>query len=75
MERGAARSDALTEHQARERQPGLDRRRERHALRVGCFVIHDADAKRADMLMVVIGCSRDDIYRTHCAFPDDQPRS
>lgn len=31
---------------------------------VGNFVIHDADAKRADMLMIVIGCSREVGYRT-----------
>ena len=43
--------------------------------RVGDFVIHDSDAKRADMLMVVIGCSRDGIYRTRYAFPGEQPRS
>ena len=43
--------------------------------RVGYFVIHDADAKRADMLMVVTGCSRDGIYQTRYAFPDAQPRS
>ena len=43
--------------------------------RVGDFVIHDADAKRASMLMVVTGCSRDGIYRTRYAFPEKQPRS
>lgn len=42
---------------------------------VGDFVIHDADAKRADMLMVVTGCSREGIYRTRYAFPEEQPRS
>ena len=42
--------------------------------RVGDFVIHDADAKRADMLMVVTGYSREGIYRTRYAFPDEQPR-
>ena len=31
--------------------------------RVGDFVIHDSDVKRADLLMVVIGCSRQGIYR------------
>ena len=43
--------------------------------RVGDFVIHDADAKRADMMMVVIGCSHEGIYRTRYVFPDEQPRS
>lgn len=43
--------------------------------RVGDLVIHDADAKRTDMLMVVTGCSRDGIYRTRYAFPEQQPRS
>ena len=38
--------------------------------RVGDFVIHDSDAKRADMLMVVIGCSHEGIYRTRYAFPE-----
>lgn len=42
---------------------------------VGDLVIHDADAKRADMLMVVIGCNRQGIYRTRYVFPDEQPRS
>jgi hypothetical protein len=37
------------------------------------FVIHDADAKRADMLMIVIGCSREGVYRTRYAFPEAQP--
>ena len=43
--------------------------------RVGDFVIHDSDAKRADMLMVAIGCSRQGIYRTRYAFPEEQPRA
>lgn len=43
--------------------------------RVGDYVIHDADAKRADMLMVVTGRSRVGVYRTRCAFPDTLPRS
>ena len=43
--------------------------------RVGDFVIHDSDAKRADMVMVVIGCSRQGIYRTRYAFPEEQPRA
>ena len=43
--------------------------------RVGDFVIHDSDAKRADMLMVVIGCSRQGIYRTRYAFPEEQRRA
>ena len=43
--------------------------------RAGDFVIHDADAKRIDMLMVVISCSRDGIYRTRYAFTNEQPRS
>ena len=43
--------------------------------RVGDIVIHDDDAKRADMLMVVIGVSRAGIYRTRYAFPAGQPRA
>jgi hypothetical protein len=43
--------------------------------RVGDVVIHDSDAKRADMLMVVIGCSRQGIYRTRYAFPEERPRA
>lgn len=42
---------------------------------VGDYVIHDADAKRTDMLMVVTGRSRDGIYRTRYAYPAEQPRS
>jgi hypothetical protein len=42
---------------------------------VGDFVVHDADAKRVDMLMVVTGCGRDGLYRTRYAFPDQQPHS
>lgn len=30
----------------------------------GDFVLHDADAKRADMLMVVIGFTRDGLVKT-----------
>lgn len=41
--------------------------------RVGDFVIHDSDAKRADMVMVVIGCSRQGIYRTRYSFPEEHP--
>ena len=43
--------------------------------RVGDFVIHNSDAKRADMLMVVIGCTLQGIYRTRYAFPEEQPRA
>ena len=43
--------------------------------RVGDVVIHDSDAKRADMLMIVIGCSRLGVYRTRYAFPEEQPRA
>ena len=43
--------------------------------RVGDVVIHDSNAKRADMLMVVIGCSRQGIYRARYAFPEEQPRA
>ena len=39
--------------------------------RVGDLVIHAADAKRADMLMVVIGCSREGIYWTRYALPEE----
>ncbi|MBK7615598.1 MAG: hypothetical protein IPJ08_14405 [Burkholderiales bacterium] len=46
-----------------------------HLWQAGDLVIHDADAKRADMLMVVIGCNRQGIYRTRYAFPDEQPRA
>ena len=43
--------------------------------RVGDFVIHDSDAKRADMLMIVIRCSRPGVYRTRYAFPEELPRA
>lgn len=42
---------------------------------VGDYVIHDADAKRADMLMMVLGRSASGIYRTRYAYPADQPKS
>lgn len=42
---------------------------------VGDYVVHDDDAKRADMLMVVIGRSKAGIYRTRYAFPEALPRS
>lgn len=32
--------------------------------RVGCYVIHDCDAKKAEMLMQVVGFSRDGYVRT-----------
>lgn len=32
--------------------------------RRGCLAIHDADAKREDMLMVVIGFDRDGLVKT-----------
>ena len=43
--------------------------------RVSDVVIHDSDAKRADMLMVVIGCTRQAVYRTRFAFLEEQPRA
>lgn len=43
--------------------------------RVGDFVIHDLDAKRADKVMVVIGCSRQGVYRTRHSLPEEQPRA
>jgi hypothetical protein len=42
--------------------------------KVGDLVIHDSDAKRADMLMIVIGHDRTGIFRTRYAFPWAQPR-
>jgi hypothetical protein len=42
---------------------------------IGDHVIHDADAKRHDMLMIVVGRSKAGVYRTRCAFPAEQPRS
>ena len=42
--------------------------------RPGDLVVHDCDAKRADMLMLVLGCNRQGIYRTRYAFPERQPR-
>lgn len=41
----------------------------------GDVVIHDADAKRADMLMVVVGRSRAGVYRTRYLFPSEQPKN
>lgn len=43
--------------------------------RPGDYVIHDADAKHADMLMVVLGRSASGVYRTRYAYPAEQPRS
>ena len=43
--------------------------------KTGDYVIHDSDAKQADMLMVVIGRSRDGGFRTRYAFPSELPRS
>lgn len=45
------------------------------AWKAGDLVIHDADAKRPDMLMIVLGCSRTGVYRTRYAFPAKQPKS
>lgn len=42
--------------------------------KVGDLVIHDSDAKRADMLMIVIGQDRSGIFCTRYAFPWMQPR-
>jgi hypothetical protein len=42
---------------------------------VGDHVIHDADAKQANMLMIVTGRSRVGVYRTRYAFPLQQPKS
>lgn len=39
---------------------------------VGDLVLHDADAKRADMLMVVVGYARDGLVRTR--YVDDGRR-
>lgn len=41
----------------------------------GDLVIHDSDAKRADMLMIVIDQDASGVYRTRYAFPWAQPRS
>lgn len=43
--------------------------------RAGDYVVHDADAKRSDMLMVVLGRSASGVYRTRYAYPAEQPRS
>ena len=42
---------------------------------IGDYGIHDDDAKRANVLMVVIGRSRVGVYRTRYAFPAGLPRS
>ncbi len=36
-------------------------------------MIHDSDARRADMLMVVLGRNASGIYRTRYAYPAEQP--
>jgi hypothetical protein len=41
---------------------------------IGDLVIHDADAKRADMLMIVTGRSRNGIVRTGYLFPETMSR-
>ena len=43
--------------------------------KTGDYVVHDSDAKRTDMLMVVIGRSRARGFRTRYAFPFGLPRS
>lgn len=40
----------------------------------GDLVIHDSDAKRADMLMIVLGQDAAGVFRTRYAFPWAQPR-
>ena len=40
----------------------------------GDLVIHDADAKRVDMLMIVLGDDASGFFRTRYAFPWEQPR-
>lgn len=40
----------------------------------GDLVIHDADAKRSDMLMIVLGRDTTGVFRTRYAFPWAQPR-
>ena len=39
------------------------------------YVIQDADAKRADMLTMVLRRNASGIYRTRCAYPAEQPKS
>ncbi|MGE0099083.1 MAG: hypothetical protein AB7S86_12130 [Hydrogenophaga sp.] len=41
----------------------------------GDLVIHDADAKRIDMLMIVVSCSAEGVYRTRYVYPWAQPRA
>lgn len=40
----------------------------------GDLVIHDSDAKRSDMLMLVLGQDATGVFRTRYAFPWAQPR-
>ncbi len=40
----------------------------------GDLVIHDSDAKRSDMLMIVLGHDATSVFRTRYAFPWAQPR-
>ncbi len=40
----------------------------------GDLVIHDSDAKRTDMLMIVLGQDAAGVFRTRYAFPWAQPR-
>lgn len=35
----------------------------------GDLVIHDSDAKRSDMLMIVLGQDSNGVFRTRYAFP------
>jgi hypothetical protein len=41
---------------------------------VGARVIHDADAKRADMLMEVVGYTKDGLARCRYADPETRKR-
>ena len=43
--------------------------------KTGDYVVHDSDAKRTDMLMVVIGRSRAGGFRTRYVVPFGLPRS
>ena len=43
--------------------------------KTGDYVVHDSDAKRTDMLMVVIGRSRNGGFRTRYVLPFGLPRS
>lgn len=75
MERGTPDRHTLKEQVCSENSMGLIHTPNTTPWQCGDLVIHDADAKRIDMLMIVIGCSASGVYHTRYAYPWAQPRA